>query len=133
MKENSPLSETITAKYEAGVLVPSEPLNLREHQTVYLQIVPPRVQITAAEARRKVNRFLLDKVSYLMGAQQPSLIEAEHLVWRVPVVLTYPDQGTVGKVGYVDVSAEAGELLVDDEGIEALITHGRALAARSSS
>jgi predicted DNA-binding antitoxin AbrB/MazE fold protein len=127
------MAETITARYESGVLIPLENLDLREHQTVRLQIVPPQVRITASEARRKVSRFLLDQVSYVMGAEQPTLTETDRLLWRVPVVLTYPDQGTVGKVGYIDVDAEHGTLLSTPETIQELQENARALAAHSPS
>ncbi len=127
------MAETIIAKYEAGVLVPSESLDLREHQTVHLHIVPPHVHITAEEARRKVNRFLLDNVSYLMGAARPTLAETDRLVWRVPVVLTYPDKGAVGEIGVIDVDAEQGDVLTTPETIPEIQEHARALAIRSAS
>ena len=59
---NELMTETITARYEHGVLVPLEETGLRENQTVYLQVVPSRVCVTAATARRRVNRFLLDEI-----------------------------------------------------------------------
>lgn len=37
------MSEVITAVYEKGVLRPLRPLNLREQQTVYLQVVPEKM------------------------------------------------------------------------------------------
>jgi predicted DNA-binding antitoxin AbrB/MazE fold protein len=84
------MTEIITARYEGGVLLPLEDTGLQERQMVRLHIVPPRVCVTAAMARRKVNRFVLDEISYLMGGEQPTLVETDRLVWRVPVVLTYP-------------------------------------------
>jgi predicted DNA-binding antitoxin AbrB/MazE fold protein len=123
------MSETIIAKYEAGVLVPQEHLDLQEHQMVHLQIIPPQVRVTATQARRVVNRFLLDKVSYLMGAARPTLIQSDRLVWRVPVVLTYPDQGEVGEVGCVDVDAEHGHILSDPQVIEELQNRAHALGS----
>jgi predicted DNA-binding antitoxin AbrB/MazE fold protein len=132
LKDES-MTKTITARYEQGVLVPMEAVGLQEHQVVRLQIVPPRVLVTAATARRKVNRFLLDEVSYLIGGEQPALVEAERLVWRVPVVLTYPDRGVVGQAGFIDVDAESGELLLTPQNVEEIKRDARALAARLSS
>lgn len=103
---------------------------LQEHQTVRLQIVPPHVRVSAAAARRKVNRFVLDKISYLMGGEQPTLVETDQLVWRVPVVLTYPDQGVVGQAGFIDVDAESGELVLAPDTIEEIKRNARALAVR---
>lgn len=127
------MAETIIARYEKGTLVPLEEADLQEHQTVRLQIVPPRVHVTAATARRKVNRFVLDEISYLMGGEQPTLVETDRFVWRVPVVLTYPDQGVVGQAGSIDVDAESGELLLTPEIIEEIQRNARVLAARSPS
>ena len=129
MRDPDPMIDTITARYEGGVLVPLQDTALQEHQTVRLQIVPPHVRVTAVAARRKVNRFVLDKISYLMGGEQPTLVETDQLVWRVPVVLTYPDQGVVGQVGFIDVDAESGELLLAPDIIEEIKHNARALAA----
>jgi len=96
---------------------------------VNLQIAPLGVRVTAAAARRKVNRFVLDTTSYLMGGGQPTLIETDHLIWRVPVVLAYPDQGVVGQAGFVDVDAESGNLVLAPDTIKGIKRNARALAA----
>lgn len=44
------MSQVITAVYEKGVLRPLHPLNLREQQTVYLQVLPGEPVDEAAEA-----------------------------------------------------------------------------------
>ena len=124
------MKETITARYERDTLVPLEDIELQELQTVRLQIVPPQVCVTAATARRRANRFILDKISYLIGAEQPTLVETDRFVWRVPVALTYPDRGIVGQVGSIDVDAETGELLLTLETVKEIQRSARALAAR---
>ena len=128
-------AKTISTVYENGVLRPLEPLDLGEHQTVQVQILPPSVQVSALTARRKVSRFVLDEISYLMGGEQPSLVQADRLryVWRVPVVLTYPTQGIAGTVGYLDVDAETGEIALPEGSIEEIKHNAQALAARLSS
>jgi len=65
------MAETITARYESGVLVPLENLDLREHQTVRLQIVPQKVCITASEARRKVSRSSWIRSAMLWAPNNP--------------------------------------------------------------
>jgi len=120
--------EVINAIYHDGTFVLVQKTNLLEGQRVCLQIVPPMVQVTARTAKRKVTRFLLDEVSYLMGAEQPKLTQAERLVWRVPIVLTYPTHGTVGQVGFIDVNAENGDLLLTLKMIEDIKHHAQALA-----
>lgn len=127
------MTEWITATFEHGVLVPAHAVDLSERQTVRLEIVPPQTRLTAAAAQRRVNRFLLDQVSYLMGTERPTLAKTARIVWRVPVVLANPSDGPLGQVGTVDVDAETGELLVDDQTPETLRRHGRVLATGSTS
>jgi predicted DNA-binding antitoxin AbrB/MazE fold protein len=111
------MAETITAVYKNGVFTPLHEMALQEGEEVRLQILPPRVQITAGEARRKVVRFLLDEVSYLLRPEQPTLVKTDRLIWRVPIALTYPSHGIVGQVGHIDVDAENGQLLLSPEAI----------------
>src|SRR4051812_44491482 len=68
------------------------------------------IRITAEEARRKVNRWLLDYVSYMMHAEAPTLVLGEQVVWRVPAVLTASHVGNVGIAGYVEVDVRNGEM-----------------------
>lgn len=124
------MQETISAIYEDGVLLPLEDVFLEDHQKVRLHILPQQVRIAAAMARRKVGRFLLDEVSYLMGCEQPTLIQSEQFYWRVPITLTYPTDGSLGVIGSVDVNAETGELLISATLIEAMKQNARDLAAR---
>jgi len=127
------MEEIITAIYEHGVLRPLQDVPLREQETVHLLVLPPRVTISAAAARRKVSRFVLDEISYLMGGEQPTLTLTDRLYWRVPVVLTHPEQGTVGTVGFIDVDAETGDLITTPTLVEELRHHARALAAHTAS
>ena len=123
-------AKTISTVYENGVLRPLEHLDLGEHQPVNVQILPPSVRISALAAKRKVSRFVLDEISYLMGAEPPSL-QTDHLryVWRVPVVLTYPTHGTIGAAGHIDVDAETGEITLPEGHIEEIKRNAQALAA----
>ncbi len=126
------ITKTIDAVYEGGVLRPLERLDLDERQTVSLHILPPRVRVPAAVARRKVNVFVGNEISYLMGGRDPELIMADPIVWHVPVVLTFPNHGAVGTVGAVDVNAESGELLTSPALIEEITRNAQALADRFS-
>lgn len=121
-------AKMINAVYENGILRPLEQLDLEEHQTVSLHILPPRVCIPAAVARRKVNVFVSNEISYLMGGRDPELILSDPIVWRVPVVLTFPHHGAVGTVGAIEVNAETGELLISPTLIEEMTRHAQALA-----
>lgn len=62
---------------------------LPEQGTVQLAIQRDcTIHVTAEEARRQVDRWLFDQVSYMMTAEAPMLVLGEHAVWHVPAVLT---------------------------------------------
>jgi alpha-D-ribose 1-methylphosphonate 5-triphosphate synthase subunit PhnG len=69
------------------------------------------VHIPSQDARRQVHRWLLLEVSHMMGTEEPTLVVGDNTVWRVPVHLSTPQSGVVGKIGTVDVDAATGELL----------------------
>ena len=82
---------------------------------------PSQVQISAFVARQKVNVLMLEQVSNLLLAGEPTLEQASggNWRWRVPVDLTFPTHGRVGCVGEVEVDARYGEVHYDD----ALLAH----------
>jgi hypothetical protein len=90
------------------------------------------VNVTAAMARRKVNAFLATHVGNLLLADDPVLTLAKHIVWRVPVDLTVPPQGRLGRVGEVDVDVESGELLLDETKIAEIQELAQRIAAGSA-
>lgn len=73
---------------------------------------------SAIVAKRLVRRFLADEVGYLLRVGDPTLVAAERIVWRVPVLLAYPQTGTLGQVGSVDVDVEDGHLFLDQDRID---------------
>lgn len=69
------------------------------------------IKVTAEEARRKVNRWLLEYVSYMMHADPPTLVvDRKRAVWRVPAILTNSRVGDVGVAGTVDVNVHTGQM-----------------------
>lgn len=69
------------------------------------------IKVTAEEARRKVNRWLMDYVSYMMHADPPVLVvDGKEAVWRVPAILTNSRVGDVGVTGTVDVNVYTGQM-----------------------
>ncbi len=124
------VSKTVDAVYADGILRPLEQLDLPDHQRVSLHILPPRVRIPAVVARRKVNIFVCNEISYLMGGGTPELMGGEQTVWHVPVILTFPGYGTVGTVGAIDVDAETGDLLTTPFLVKEIVHNAEALAAR---
>ncbi len=69
------------------------------------------IKVTAEEARRLVNRWLIDHMSLQMGGDPPTLVVGQRAVWRVPTYITFPHTGRFGVVGAVEVDVETGELL----------------------
>ena len=74
-----------------------------------------QVRVTPFIARQKVNVLVSERVSGLFLAGEPTLIEEESgsQVWRVPVDLTLPKRGRVGRVGQLEVDAYYGQVHVN--------------------
>jgi hypothetical protein len=97
---------------------------------IHIHVTAP-VNITPFVARQKVNVFLLMEISTQMCSEPPDLLVGELLCWSVPVVLTSPARGVVGKVGEMLVDATTGELLVDETLIQRMREDADRLAERS--
>jgi hypothetical protein len=101
------------------------------HVDVTVQ-VSASLNITATAARRKVNVFLLDQVGTGLGGGDPMLIVRQNrLCWRVPVLLALAPRGLLGQVGQVDLDAQSGELLLDEDDISNITDHAERLLAGS--
>lgn len=89
-----------------------ENLNIPERGVLELDFKQSiEIKVTAEEARRKVNRWLLEYVSYMMHADPPTLVVDGHqATWRVPAILTNSRVGDVGVVGTVDVDVYTGRM-----------------------
>lgn len=91
------------------------------------------LNFSAVAARRRVGRFVADEISYLMRGGKPSLVIAERVYWRVPVLLTFPGRGNVGSVGAIDVDVETGQLQATPELIMEIQQRASDLAPRQAS
>jgi len=121
--------QCVSAVYENGVLRPLEDVALYEQQKVHIYVLPPKVHIPPSIAARKVSRFVLDNISYLMHGGDPTLVVSDRAYWRVPIILTFPTHGAVGDVGTIDVDAVTGELQTSPALIEEITRHADELAA----
>ncbi|HLF01541.1 MAG TPA: hypothetical protein VI547_06165 [Anaerolineales bacterium] len=90
---------------------PAEYLAKRSDADVERKPDTGEVKVTAYQARKKVNYWLMEHISTQMGAEQPTLVETDRKVWRVPVHVSFPHVGTIGGVGAIDVDAGTGEML----------------------
>ena len=98
---------------------------------IHVHVSAP-VNITAYVARQKVNGFVILEISDHMRGEQPELIVGDRLCWSVPVVLTSPTRGVVGKVGEIRVDATTGELLMEQDTVQRMRDDADRLAERSS-
>jgi hypothetical protein len=117
----------------------------RKHMTINLQgISPPqgaalaiRIEMTAQAnitpfvARQKVTQFVITEISSQLRGDTPDLNVGERLCWSVPVVLTSPARGSVGRVGEILVDATTGEVLADAESVQRMANYAEQLAQRS--
>jgi len=90
-----------------------------------------QVNITPFVARQKVTGFVILEISDRMRGDQPELVVGDRLCWSVPVVLTSPSRGVVGKVGEILVDATTGELLVEKDTVQRMSDDADRLAERS--
>jgi hypothetical protein len=91
------------------------------------------IQVDAKTARRQVTAWLVSEVGNMLIGDMPQLVIGKHTLWRVPVMLTSPSMGTVGQAGTVDVNAETGELLVDEQVRERILASVKALSSSTLS
>ena len=90
------------------------------------------IQISAFVARQKVNVLVLERVSNLLLAGEPTLEQtaARAWIWRVPVDLTFPSHGRVGSVGEVEVGARYGEVRYTETLLSQMADKAEALAQK---
>jgi hypothetical protein len=84
--------------------------------------------VSAYAARQQVDSFILDEVSYMMHAGEPSLLFGERIFWRVPVVLSLTSRGVVGEVGTIAVDVESGQIHVSPDVISEICARAEGLA-----
>jgi hypothetical protein len=95
--------------------------------------VKAQINVTAQTAQRKVSKLLLDEVGNLLHGEKPNLVAGDKLLWRVPVWLSMPSVGPVGRIGHLDVNAQTGEINFAQQELEELAARGNALAERTAS
>lgn len=100
--------------------------------TVAIRIeMTTQVNITPFGARQKVSQFVVREISSQLRGDTPDLHVGERLSWSVPVVLTSPTRGVVGRVGEILVDAATGEMLADTDTMQRIAEHAAQLAQRS--
>jgi hypothetical protein len=106
-------------------------VTLPEGATVAIRIeMTARANVTAFVARQKVTQFVITEISSQLRGEAPDLNVGERLCWSVPVVLTSPARGAVGRVGEILVDATTGEMMADAETQQRIADNARRLAER---
>jgi hypothetical protein len=73
------------------------------------------LNITPYVAKQKANYFLVMRVGNLVMASEPNLeFHEQGAWWRVPAMLTNPEQGHVGKIGEVVIDAQTGSIIENE-------------------
>lgn len=104
-------------------------LNTRLHAAQ----LPEGVQISALTARQQVNVLMLEQVSNLLLAGEPWLVQTDTgWNWRVPVDLTLPGHGRVGRVGLLDVDASLGLVIYSEEQLKQITHEAETVAQRET-
>lgn len=94
--------------------------------------VSAQLNVSPFIARQKVNRLLLTEASTGLGGDEPQLVVTQdRLCWRVPVNLALPTRGKLGQVGEIDVDAQTGQVLVDEDQLQEITDHAERLLAGS--
>ena len=91
------------------------------------------VNISAYAAKQKVNDFVLSDISYMMHAGNATLVLADRIYWRVPVILSLTSRGDVGEVGAIDVDVETGQMHVTPQLIAEINARAEGLALSTAS
>ena len=68
------------------------------------------VKVSAKEAQQKVNNYVHLEISTQMHAETPLLVVGNKVWWRVPVHLTFPSFGDVGRVGFMYVDPVTSDI-----------------------
>src|SRR5580658_3531029 len=87
-----------------------------------------QAKITPFVAQQKVTQFVITEISSQLRGDTPDLNVGERLCWSVPVVLTSPARGNVGRVGEILVDAATGEVLADADAVQRMAEHAERLA-----
>ena len=107
-------------------------LALPQGATVAIRIeVTAPVNVSRFVAQQNVTQLVVEEISSQLRGEPPDLHVGERLCWSVPVVLTSPARGVVGRVGEILVDATTGELLADPEAVQRIAEHAERLAQRS--
>lgn len=98
---------------------------------INIRVTQP-LNVTSFSARQRVTQYVMHALSTQLGGDTPELTVGERVHWSVPVVLTLPGKGVLGRVGTLRVDAGTGELLTDPQTEQEMMRHAEQLAQRAT-
>ncbi len=91
------------------------------------------LNVTAYTAKRKANVFVLNRVGTGLFGAEPQLVVTDKVIcWRVPIFLSTASQGRRGQVGQIDINAQTGEVLADDNTLKEIADHAERWVGRTA-
>lgn len=85
--------------------------------------------ITADEARWKVNAYAGNEIADILSGEAPDLVcHKNEAYWRVLVVLTSKSLGRIGLVGFININVETGELQLAENAVQEIEDNARRLS-----
>ena len=105
------------------------PTDLPEGSHVYVIVAGSEPILVEAMAKWKASRWLFEYVGNMLTADEGRLLENQgHIVWRFGAFITGRGHKPRGPIGYVDVEAQSGNVLMTEEQADEMIAHGTAFA-----
>jgi hypothetical protein len=116
------LTTTYTGRLRHGKVELSSPIDLPDGSEVY---IVAQVGVPKQAAQRTANGWLVDHVGNMVMARDGVLVQSgDRWVWRFHAYLTSLTHEPRGPIGEVDVDANTGDVLNDQQTIEAMYTRG---------
>ncbi|CAG0927771.1 hypothetical protein TFLX_00611 [Thermoflexales bacterium] len=92
--------------------------------------VSTTLNVTAYTAKRKANTFVLNRIGTGLFGDEPQLIVTDRLIcWRVPIFVSMASRGRLGQVGQIEIDAQTGEILADDNSLKDIAANAERLVA----
>jgi hypothetical protein len=107
------------------------PLPTESTLDINIRVTQP-LNVSSFSARQRVTQYVMHELSTQLGGETPELTVSERVYWSVPVVLTLPGKGVIGRVGTLRVDAGTGELLTDPQTEREMMQHAEQLAQRAA-
>jgi hypothetical protein len=119
--------QTYQGVVREGNIYLSPAAELPEGSHVYVVVAGSDPLLDEQLARRRATRWLVEYVGNMLVADEGHLLESNgRIVWRFGAFITGRGHQPRGPIGYTDVDAHSGEVLVTEQQADEMIAHGEA-------